>query len=237
MKMKKTLMALVLAASMGAIGLQQASAHSLDRTRMDVPHRQFHQPDEATKAKINKFQTETQELRKQIVMKRAEELALIRSENPDMAAVTKTAGELFDLRAAMQEKAKAAGLFTPPKDKEANAKIRDKASKVEGFMAETKDLRKQVFVKLAEERALLHSKTPDAQAVAKVSGELFDLRTTLREKAEAAGIERGFFRRFDGEKMGPGRHFAHDRGFGWLGDDEHRPQGPDRGGDPLFAGE
>lgn len=238
MKMKKTLMAAVLAASIGAIGFQQASARSLDNhARRDVHHRHFQQLDDATKAKIEKFQNETQELRKQIVMKRAEELALMRSENPDMAAVTKTAVELFDLRATMKDKAKAAGLFIPAKGKEGNAKIADKWKKVEGFMAETKDLRKQVFVKRAEERALLHSRTPDAQAVAKVSGELFDLRNSLSEKAKAAGIERGVFHRFDREKMGPERRFSHDRGFGLMGENEPAHQGPDLGGAALFAGD
>ncbi len=238
MKMKKTFMAAVLAASIGVIGLQQASAGNLDgHARRDVHHRHFQQLDEATKAKIEKFQNETQELRKQIVMKRAEELALMRSETPNMAAVTKTAGELFDLKATMREKAKAAGLFVPSKAKESNANIADKLKKVEGFMAETKDLRKQVFVKRAEERALLHSSTPDAQAVAKISGELFDLRNTLREKAKAAGIERGLFHRFDREKMGPERRFSHDRGFGLMGENEPAHQGPDMGGDPLFAGD
>jgi zinc resistance-associated protein len=237
MKMKKTFMALALAAVVGTIGLQQASAHGFDGNgRGDFPHRQFHRLDEATKVKIEKFQAESQDLRKQIVMKQAEELALTRSENPDMNAVRKAAGELFDLRTAMQEKAKAAGLFAPVKDKETKAKISDKLKKIEGFLAETKDLRKQVFVKRAEERTLMHSKTPNAEEVAKISGELFDLRTSLRDKAKAAGLERDFHR-FDGRKMGHERRSFHDRGFGLMGDNGTGNPGPERGSDLLFAGE
>jgi len=237
MKMKKAFMALALAATIGTIGLQQASARGVDgRFHSDASHRQFHRLDEATKAKIEKFETENQTLRKQIVMKQAEELALTRSEAPDMKAVRKTAEELFDLRSTMKEKAKDAGLFAPGKQKTAKAGIEERLKKIEGFLTETKDLRKQVFVKRAEERALMHSKTPNAEEVAKISGELFDLRASLGEKAKAAGIERAFYR-FDGKKMGHERRSFHDRGFGLMGDNSNGQQGLDRGGDPLFAGE
>ena len=51
-------------------------------------------------------------------------------------------------------------------------------------------------MKRAEKKALMRSENPDPQAVAKVTGELFDLRVTMREKAEEAGVE---------QYVGPGR--------------------------------
>jgi Spy/CpxP family protein refolding chaperone len=228
MKMKKTLMAVVLAAAIGGIGLQQASARGPEgRGPGHIEHRHFHKLDDATQQKIKKFQQETLQLRKQIVMKRSEEAALIRSEKPDIKMVRKTAGELFDLRMAMQEKARAAGIFPPIKAKGTDKKVENKIKKVTGFLAETKDLRRQIFIKRAERRALMHVDNPNAQEVAKVAGELFDLKTSLQEKAEAAGIERGFHG-FGREKMEHGRR-SHHRDFGLMGDNDRGQQGPDMG--------
>lgn len=66
--------------------------------------------DAETQAKFDKFFEETFDLRKQIVVKRAEKNALMGSEHPDPAAVGKIAGELFDLRNTLHGKAKAANL-------------------------------------------------------------------------------------------------------------------------------
>ncbi len=70
----------------------------------------YQQLDKATQDKLDAFQRDTQALRKQMVMKHAEMRALMQSETPDPAAVSKLSGELFDLQAAMQDKAKAAGV-------------------------------------------------------------------------------------------------------------------------------
>lgn len=61
-------------------------------------------------------------------------------------------------------------------------------AKVDAFRSETKALRKQIAMKRAEERALMKSATPDAKAVAEVAGEIFDLKSSLAEKAEKAGV-------------------------------------------------
>ena len=66
--------------------------------------------DDATKAKFEAFMTDSQSLRKEIQMKRAEKRALMNAENPDAKKVSQLAGELFDLRATMHAKAKEAGL-------------------------------------------------------------------------------------------------------------------------------
>ena len=70
----------------------------------------YQQLDKATQDKLDAFQRDTKALRKQIVMKHAEMRALMQSETPNSAAVSKLSGELFDLQAAMQDKAKAAGV-------------------------------------------------------------------------------------------------------------------------------
>jgi len=196
---KKTLLALVLAATVGTIGLQQADARSLDHDG-GIDSTQFHKMNDATKAKMEKFQAETKDLRKQIKMKRAEKTALIQSVAPNIEAVKETAGELFDLQMTMREKALAAGLFTFMKDGDKEGKITAKPAKLEKFLADTKDLRKQIYVKRAEKQALMHNRVPDAVAIAKVTGELFDLRSAIQEKAKEAGLPRHW------QGKGKGRH-------------------------------
>jgi Spy/CpxP family protein refolding chaperone len=68
------------------------------------------QLDPAVQEKLDKFFADTQELRKQIAMKQAEKMALLRSDNPDSAAASKITGELFDLRNAMRTQAIEAGV-------------------------------------------------------------------------------------------------------------------------------
>jgi hypothetical protein len=213
MKMKKSILAVVLAAAVGIIGLQQASARVLDLHGDRAPR--FEQLDDATKAKMEKFRADTQDLRKQMVMKRAEERALMRSESLDVDAVRKAAGELFDMRIAMQEKARTAGLFAHPKRGADDGKITEEREKFDKFLTDTQDLRKQMSVKRAEERALMHSRNANAGAVAKVAGELFDLRNTIHEKARTSGFTMPF-RGMGQEKIGPGRHFLHGGGFGMM---------------------
>lgn len=75
---------------------------------MQGPMMQQLDPD--TRAKITKFFKDNQALHKQLVMKRAEKQALMESDKPDPQVAAKVAGELFDLQAAMHEKAEAAGV-------------------------------------------------------------------------------------------------------------------------------
>ncbi len=71
---------------------------------------QYQQLDPAVKEKLDKFFIDTQEIRKEMAMKRAEHRAMLRSDNPDPAAAGKLAGELFDLRTTMRQKAEEAGV-------------------------------------------------------------------------------------------------------------------------------
>ena len=61
--------------------------------------------------------------------------------------------------------------------------------KIKQFFKDTQPLHKEMAMKRAEKQALLQSDKPDPQAVAKVTGELFDLRISMREKAELAGVD------------------------------------------------
>ncbi len=71
---------------------------------------QYQQLDPAVQEKLDKFFADTQDIRKEIAVKQAERMALVRGENPDPAAAGKLAGELFDLRTTMHQKAEEAGV-------------------------------------------------------------------------------------------------------------------------------
>ncbi|MEN8199179.1 MAG: periplasmic heavy metal sensor [Thermodesulfobacteriota bacterium] len=62
-------------------------------------------------------------------------------------------------------------------------------AKLETFLSETQETRKGIRVKQAEKRALMHAETPDAKEVGKLTGEIFDLRNSMRAKAKEAGLE------------------------------------------------
>jgi len=118
--MKKTLIITALVVGIVFFGLQQASANWGMGDGHGMGHGMGHgyfkggpcysQLDAAAKEKVDKFYNETKDLRKQIVMKHAEERAIMRSENPDPAKAAKLAGEIFDLGTTLEGKADAAGV-------------------------------------------------------------------------------------------------------------------------------
>ena len=109
--MKKKIAALVLVASLATAGIASArGGMGMGMGCPQMPPQAYQQLDEATRGKIEAFQRDTQDLRKQIVMKHAEMRALMNNQNADPAAASKLSGELFDLQAKIQDKAKAAGL-------------------------------------------------------------------------------------------------------------------------------
>jgi Spy/CpxP family protein refolding chaperone len=79
--------------------------------------------------------------------------------------------------------------------------------KIKKFFKDTLPLHKEMAMKHAEKQALMQSDTPDPQAVAKVTGEMFDLRMTMQEKAELAGVD---------QYVGPG-HMGMGMGMGCGG--------------------
>ncbi len=119
--MKKVLAITALVSIIGLTGLYQASAYmgmgpgdmrgrgGCNGQAMGM-HHATSQMDEATKAKFDVFFKDTQELRKSIVVKRAEKRALMLNEEPDAKKVGEVTGELFDLRSSMHAKAEEAGL-------------------------------------------------------------------------------------------------------------------------------
>ena len=111
--MKKHIAAIVLVAGLTMAAVVSANpGRGMDSDgncpQMGMPMMQ--QMDPATKEKIAKFFKDNQALHKQIAMKQAEKRAIMKSEKPDPQAAAKVAGELFDLRTAMHEKAEAAGV-------------------------------------------------------------------------------------------------------------------------------
>ncbi len=122
--MKKTILTTALVAAIGIGAVTQAYAwgqrgggywnNNMPGPMMQGPgpqmQMQYNQVDPAIQEKLDKFFADTVDIRKEIVVKQAERMALIRSENPDPAAASKLAGELFDLRTTMHQKAEEAGV-------------------------------------------------------------------------------------------------------------------------------
>ncbi len=113
--MKKTIAIAAVITTIGLAGLTQAYAWGPrgGGNYGNCPQftgSQYSQVDPAMQEKFDKFFTDTQALRKEIAMKRAEKQALMRAATPDPTAVSKVTGELFDLRAAMRQKADEAGV-------------------------------------------------------------------------------------------------------------------------------
>ncbi len=111
--MKKMFVVTALVIGMGVIGWQQADAANKGMGMGAGPQKgcpQYQQLDAASQAKVDKFHEDTKALRRQMMMKHAEERAILKADNPDPAKAAQLAGELFDLRETMQGKAKEAGV-------------------------------------------------------------------------------------------------------------------------------
>ncbi len=89
----------------------------------------------------------------------------------------------------------------------------DKATqdKLDAFHRDTLALHKEKFMKKAEMEALMGSETPDRAAVSKLSGEIFDLKIAIKDKAKAAGVE-AYVGGGHGKGMGMG--MGMDKGMG-----------------------
>lgn len=91
--------------------------------------------------------------------------------------------------------------------------------KLDQFFVDTQDLHKQMAIKQAERRAMMQAANPDVAAAGKITGEIFDLRTTIRAKAAEAGVDqylgpRGMGR---GGKKGGMRQGGRGQGQGRMG--------------------
>lgn len=61
-------------------------------------------------------------------------------------------------------------------------------AKMEKFLEETRALRRQLVSKRDAHIALMHAAQPNIAQIQQISGELFDLREDLMNKAKAAGL-------------------------------------------------
>lgn len=205
MQLKKGAMLVAVFIALGTGGLQQTRASEVNSQAEASPQAQipgaFHhrQLDPAYQAKLEKFLTDTQALRKQIAIKSAEERARIHAQKPDIAAVNKAAGELFDMRAALADQAREAGVFARPRNEDKQGgkaqKFAMNQAKAEKFFTETRALRRQIAIASAGQKALLRSAEADPQQVAKSAGTLFELRENLRQKAREAGLASHYWSR------------------------------------------
>ena len=86
------------------------------------------------------------------------------------------------------------------------ALTKEDAEVIEKFQTETSAISKQIVIKRSELNALLSNDNPDEKKVAKLTGDLYDLKTELYTKAENNGIKGRYA--YD---LGPG--MMHD--YGW----------------------
>lgn len=119
---RQIILGAVLVGALALAGMQPAEARPCGggpgwgATSDDYGHGHCYQAgqlDEKTIAARDKFLSETVALRKEMAIKRAEQEALMNSENPDAKRIAQLTGEIFDLREQLQTKAAASGLEVP----------------------------------------------------------------------------------------------------------------------------
>lgn len=117
--MKKLLTIALVISGIGLVGLSQAYAWGQrggagyygNGMQYPGPCVQYNQVDPAAQEKLDSFFVNTEDIRKEMAVKRAEKQALMRGTNPDPAVLGRVEGELFDLRTAMHQKAEEAGVI------------------------------------------------------------------------------------------------------------------------------
>jgi hypothetical protein len=110
--MKKLLMAVAVIGLLGFAGIQMASAHG--GYGQGGGYGYCGQYDDEDNSKDNtaweEFRTETNDIRRSIVVKRSELRALQNQDNPDAKRVAQLTGELFDLQNDLDKKAADKGI-------------------------------------------------------------------------------------------------------------------------------
>ena len=102
--MKKLITAAAILSVISLAGIQTVSAHD---GNYSTDGRTVTEKDTAA---IEKFRTETNSVRKEIVVKRSELNALFRNDNPDEKKVAKLTGDLYDLETEFEAKAEETGI-------------------------------------------------------------------------------------------------------------------------------
>ncbi|MBW2466225.1 MAG: periplasmic heavy metal sensor [Deltaproteobacteria bacterium] len=103
--MKKFLAAAALIGAIGITGISMASPQSYYGCGNYGGPRDCDNLGYSENEKISSFYEETKELRREIIVKRSELDALMRQDNPDEKKVAKLTGDIYDLRAELEEKA------------------------------------------------------------------------------------------------------------------------------------
>jgi len=107
---KKFALTAALAAVLGLTGWQYAQANPAGPGGGPCWQQGAGALDEAGQKKLDQFFVDTKELRKSMVVKRAEKMALMQAEKPDAGRIAALAGELFELRNQIRAKAVEAGV-------------------------------------------------------------------------------------------------------------------------------
>ena len=99
--------------------------------------------------------------------------------------------------------------------------------KVDTFMAETKPLRRQLFVAETALHAQVRANQPDNALIQELAGRIFDLKDELKTKAKASGIPPMLIKALTGRPdLGP--HGGH----GWGHGKRHKGHHPGMMGHP-----
>ena len=112
--MKKLATAAAIISVISLAGIQTVSAHDGNYSNNNDYCGSYSTDDrtvtEKDTAAIEKFRTETNSVRKDIVVKRSELNALLRNDNPDEKRVAKLTGDLYDLETEFEAKAEETGV-------------------------------------------------------------------------------------------------------------------------------
>ncbi|MCB2183607.1 MAG: periplasmic heavy metal sensor [Desulfobulbaceae bacterium] len=112
-----------------------------------------------------------------------------------VVALAATVG-LFGMQEASAQKGMGRGGYGPGdcwRANQQNVQVLDEETQKarDAFFDATKDLRKEMFTKRAEMRALMSAENPNEKKVAALAGEMFELRTKIQAQAAEAGLKGG----------------------------------------------
>ena len=101
----------------------------------------------------------------------------------------------FGIQQASAQRGMGAGMGNPDcwRANQQNVQVLDEESQKArtAFFDATTELRKDMFMKRAEMRAIMHGDNPDEKKAAALAGEMFELRTQIQAKADEAGWKGG----------------------------------------------
>lgn len=129
---------------------------------------------------------------------------------------------LASMQTAFASPGKGQGMPCPKTMKQNCQMSEDMAKARETFLKDSKELRKNMMVKRAMMRAMMHGTNPDPEKVSSLAGEIFDIKEQLRAKAVANGLPPQAFMGHQG--MRPGCNKMQDGGP-MMGEGPHHQHG------------